>query len=362
MSVSGSLSPASEKSVQAAGARPAPKLAVVIACHNYEAFVATAIRSVISQQCPQCELVVIDDASADRSWEIISASGVHAVRLSDNVGQAQACMRGLDETTAPFILFLDADDELLPGSLQHIIDRLDDRMSKLQFPLEIIDVDGKAAGGLMPPLSDYRGRRALCRQVLRDGVYLTPPTSGNVLRRDLCQHAREATYDRVMDGVALFAAPFHGDVVSLSRPLARYRVHTRNDSGFGRTPDLAALERLMSRFEARMFHLSKVISHLAPGSQLADPGETYYYGELCFWRRILLGERTGFLRTLGLIRRLFSQSMPFRAKAALGLCLLAADCLSNSKARSLLELRFDRNARSGGRLLRVILARGGASA
>jgi glycosyltransferase involved in cell wall biosynthesis len=361
MSVFVSTPSASEEVARVAAARPSPKLAVVIACHNYEAFVARAIRSVVSQQCLQCELVVVDDASTDRSWEIISASGVQAIRLSDNVGQAQACMRGLDETTAPFILFLDADDELIPGSLQQIIDRLDDRISKLQFPLEVIDAEGRAGGGLMPVLSDFRGSRALRRQVLRDGVYLTPPTSGNVLRRDVCQHAREATYDRVLDGVALFAAPFHGDVVSLSQPLGRYRIHSRNKSGFGRTPDLAALERLMRRFEARMTHLRKVISALAPQARLAEPSATYYHGELSFWRRILLGQRTGILKTLGLIRRLFSQSISLRAKVALGICLLAADCLSNSKARSLLALRFDRDARSGGRLLKVILAPGGAS-
>jgi hypothetical protein len=49
----------------------------------------------------------------------------------------------LDRTRAPFVLFLDADDELKPGALGMIIDRLDPGVAKLQFPLTRIDADGK---------------------------------------------------------------------------------------------------------------------------------------------------------------------------------------------------------------------------
>jgi glycosyltransferase involved in cell wall biosynthesis len=51
----------------------------------------------------------------------------------DNSGTRLACLFGLDQTRAPFVLFLDADDELKPGALGKIIDCLDPGVAKLQF-------------------------------------------------------------------------------------------------------------------------------------------------------------------------------------------------------------------------------------
>jgi len=115
---------------------------------------------------------------------------------------------GLEKTKAPFVLFLDADDELKPGALVKIIDRLDPGVAKLQFPLTRIDTDGNIISAALPALDTFRDRHVLARQVLRRGVYRSPPTSGNVFRRDVCKLLREADYDKFVDGVILFAAPF----------------------------------------------------------------------------------------------------------------------------------------------------------
>src|SRR6266576_6894429 len=111
-----------------------PKLAVVISCYNYESFVERAIQSILNQARDDCEVVVVADGSTDGSWDVIKHSGVTAFRI-DNRGQRAACLFGLDRTRAPFVLFLDADDELKPGALGKIIDHLDRDVAKLQFPL-----------------------------------------------------------------------------------------------------------------------------------------------------------------------------------------------------------------------------------
>src|SRR6266436_10093186 len=123
-----------------------PKLAVVISCYNYESFVERAIQSVLSQGRDDFELVVVDDGSTDGSWDVISRSGVTAFKI-ENSGQRLACLFGLDKTKAPFVLFLDADDELKPGALGKIVDRLDPGVAKLQFSLTLIDSDGTAISG-----------------------------------------------------------------------------------------------------------------------------------------------------------------------------------------------------------------------
>ena len=83
----------------------------------------------------------------------------------DNSGALAASVFGLEKTRAPFVLFLDADDELKPGALGAIIDLLDPGVAKLQFSLTQIDAEGNTIGGPLLSLETFRGRDALARRV-----------------------------------------------------------------------------------------------------------------------------------------------------------------------------------------------------
>ncbi|MGU3541629.1 glycosyltransferase family 2 protein [Methylobacterium sp. A52T] len=128
-----------------------PVLAIIINCFNYERYVHCAIQSVVSQNNRSCEIVVVDDGSTDQSWAVIQSSGVRSFRKT-NGGQVSACLLGLDNTVAPFVLFLDADDQLLPNSLAVIIRSLDADIAKLQFPLARIDEAGSMIAPAFPSL------------------------------------------------------------------------------------------------------------------------------------------------------------------------------------------------------------------
>jgi glycosyltransferase involved in cell wall biosynthesis len=322
-----------------------PKLAVVITCYNYEAYVGRAIQSVVAQGRDDCELVVIDDGSTDASWDAISRSGVTAFRIA-NSGQRAACLFGLDQTRAPFVLFLDADDELKPGSLETIIGKLDPSIAKLQFSLTRIDAEGQPIREAIPSLDAYRSREDLVQRVLRTGVYTTPPTSGNVFRRDVCELLRDATYDKAVDGVILFAAPFMGDVVSLSDELGLYRIHGRNDSGLGRPPDAASLDRDIRRFVERMDHLRVVVGRFAPGRDLASPGDTFFYLERRFCLDVASGRRPPLMNLPRLLRRLWQEYYPLKTKAAMSAFFLLGALLPSARAQPLLAYRFKVGQRS----------------
>jgi hypothetical protein len=322
-----------------------PKLAVVISCFNYERFVERAIRSVLDQGCNDCEVVVVDDGSTDGSWNVISRSGATAFRI-ENRGARLACLFGLDKTRAPFILFLDADDELKPGSLSVIIDHLDPDVAKLQFPLTRIDADGNVISAAFPPLEAFRGRDLLRRQVFKNGVYKSPPTSGNVFRRDVCELLREADYDKFVDGVILFAAPFLGDVLSISEELGCYRIHGSNDSGLGQMPDASSLDRDINRFLARMEHLRAITRRLAPDQELVDPRETFYYCERKFCLDIASGHRPRLGALPGLLSKLAGQSLSARNKAGMAAFFLLASLTPNQKGKDLLAYRLKTGHRS----------------
>jgi glycosyltransferase involved in cell wall biosynthesis len=330
-----------------------PKIAVVITCWNYEAYVAKAIRSVVSQERDDCELVVIDDGSTDSSWDIIQGEGVTAYRI-ENGGQRAAGLYGLERTQAPFILFLDADDELAPGSLATIISKLDSDVAKLQFSLTRINDQG-AVTSAAAPLKEFRERQTLADRVLRTGVYTTPPTSGNVFRRDLCEHLREMTYDRAVDGVILFAAPFMGDVVSLSEQLGRYRVHGRNISGLGRAVDPASLRGELTRFVQRTSHLRRILVQYGRAEELVQPELTYFYLERSFYLAIAEGRRPSIGRLFDLLRQLWRESYPMKTKGTVAAFCLLTMVLPNRRARSGLAYRLNGGKRSTLGLIQALL-------
>jgi glycosyltransferase involved in cell wall biosynthesis len=334
------------------GSGHVPKLAVIITCFNYEAFVERAIRSVLEQKCDDSELVVVDDDSSDRSWEIISRCRVKSFKI-ENRGQLGACLFGLEKTQAPFVLFLDADDELKPGSLAKLIEQLDECVAKVQFALTLIDLDGNPLGPFCS-LDPFRDRDNLLDEVLRRGVYKTPPTSGNVFRRDVCELLWEVDYEKAVDGVILFAAPLFGDVVSLPEELGCYRVHGRNDSRLGQRPTAPLLKRDIERFTARMEHLRDVLRRMAPQRELIQPQQAFYYHE----RRYCLEIATGSAPTVSkLLAGLWDEPFTPAKKLALAVFFVLGALLPRKAAMALLAIRFRCANLSSKRLVRGISGR-----
>jgi glycosyltransferase involved in cell wall biosynthesis len=89
-------------------------VSVVIPCHGQAHFLGEAIESVLAQTSAAYEIVVVDDGSPDDTARVAERyAGVRYVRQA----QQERCVarnRGLRETSGSFVVFLDADDRLLP--------------------------------------------------------------------------------------------------------------------------------------------------------------------------------------------------------------------------------------------------------
>jgi glycosyltransferase involved in cell wall biosynthesis len=96
---------------------------VVIPLYNNEAYITRAIDSVLAQSFQDFELVVVDDGSTDSGPDLVM--GYQDKRLSlirqRNMGPGCARNRGLKESTAPYLSFLDSDDEWLPNFLSEYL-------------------------------------------------------------------------------------------------------------------------------------------------------------------------------------------------------------------------------------------------
>ena len=100
-----------------------PLLSVVIANYNYGRFLETAIRSVLDQQCPEVELIVVDGGSKDDSVNIIRK---YADRLAwwvsePDGGQSNAFNKGFSHAKGKYLTWVNADDIMIAGCLKKVV-------------------------------------------------------------------------------------------------------------------------------------------------------------------------------------------------------------------------------------------------
>ncbi|MFS0866260.1 glycosyltransferase family 2 protein [Microbacterium sp. 179-B 1A2 NHS] len=100
-----------------------PFVSVVIPCYNYEDYVAGAVESALSQGGVDVEVIVVDDRSTDGSATVVGAIAdqddrVRLIRHTENRGAVDTFNHGLARVRGEYLVRLDADDLLTPGSLR----------------------------------------------------------------------------------------------------------------------------------------------------------------------------------------------------------------------------------------------------
>lgn len=96
-----------------------PLISVIIPSYNRPILLARAVRSVIEQEYPNVEIIVVDDASeADITSALKAYPSVTLFKNEENKGPCYSRNKGLKEANGSFINFLDDDDILLSGKLK----------------------------------------------------------------------------------------------------------------------------------------------------------------------------------------------------------------------------------------------------
>jgi glycosyltransferase involved in cell wall biosynthesis len=212
-----------------------PLVSVVINNYNYANFLSNAVDSVLNQTYPNVEAVVVDDGSTDGSQQVISSYGDRIVPvLKENGGQASACNAGYWASKGEIVVFLDADDVLLPETAQRVVVTFQSRpgVAKVQYRQRIIDASGKLTGEFQPPASLPLHSGDLRQRMIDLDSYQWPSTSGNAFAAAVLRQIMpipEAVYRGSPDIYLCTLSAVFGEVISLGDPGSLYRVHGGNN-------------------------------------------------------------------------------------------------------------------------------------
>jgi glycosyltransferase involved in cell wall biosynthesis len=246
-----------------------PLVSVIVVNFNYARFLGEAVRSVFSQTYSNIEIVIVDDASTDASGDVLDEIGrahpeVRIIRREENGGQSLATRTGFKASSGEYVVFLDADDVLLPHFVEtHVFVHLSLRVPVGFTTSDMVQASrNRIATGTLQYFSEYvksgRGKlpalmrpidvhapdlwtSSLAQKGVCECTYWIPPThsswvwaptSGNCFRREAVamfidnvelKDLRSCTDAYLIRGIAALTGS-----VLIDRPLSIYRLHGEN--------------------------------------------------------------------------------------------------------------------------------------
>lgn len=99
-----------------------PQISIIVPVYRVEKYLDACIQSVIQQTFQDWELILVDDGSPDKSGDICDAWAKRDNRIrvfhKENGGVSTARNLGIDNALGEWIMFVDADDTLLPHAIE----------------------------------------------------------------------------------------------------------------------------------------------------------------------------------------------------------------------------------------------------
>jgi glycosyltransferase involved in cell wall biosynthesis len=128
-------------------------VSAIVAVWNGERYLAEALDSILAQDYEPLEIVVVDDGSADGSVEIARERGIEPIRR-ENGGPGPARNTGIAASGGDILMFLDYDDEWLPGKVRTQVERFeaDPSLGVLYGRMEVVVEPGTPWPGWLDPM------------------------------------------------------------------------------------------------------------------------------------------------------------------------------------------------------------------
>lgn len=220
-------------------------ITLAIVCYNFEKYIGEALDGAFMQTYSPLEILISDDCSTDRTWEIVQAKvaaylGPHRITLNRNLanlGLARHENKIFELAQSDWIVFQSGDDVSVPNRVERLARAIADHpMARcLHSRCEMIAADG--APLQIPEVFKKRSRQ-------KPEPFRSPSIlgAGAVYHRDVYRvFGSLGSFVANEDHVLPLRAQLLGEIVFIDEPLVRYRKHDANLSGnFSLDKDKAA--------------------------------------------------------------------------------------------------------------------------
>ena len=158
-----------------------PTVSVLMTAYNRERFIVDAIESVLASSFRDFELVIVDDASGDRTWHIIQEFArrderIRPFRNEHNLGDYPNRNRAAEVARGKYLKYVDSDDKILPHGLATMVTAMEAH-PRAALGLSFSKTEGLPGPVELSPVEAYR------RHFLEDGLFGCGPL-GVIIRAE----------------------------------------------------------------------------------------------------------------------------------------------------------------------------------
>ena len=220
-----------------------PLVTIITPAYNRASYLDETIQSVLNQDYPNIEYIILDDGSKDNTREVLEKyKGRIIYDTHPNMGETRTVNKGLSMAHGEIVAVVNSDDPLLPGAVSTAVDFMQLHPDILvAYPdWSHIDQDSKVTGHVQVPDYDYlyMVRRHYCT-----------PGPGAFIRRKALEltGGRDPEFKYVADFEYWLRLGLYGPFARIPRTLATFRVH----------PDSASLSSRGRAMANEHIHLIK---------------------------------------------------------------------------------------------------------
>lgn len=155
-----------------------PKVTVLMAVYNAEAYLKRSIESLLQQTLSDIQIVCVDDGSTDNSLSILQYYAsqdqrIEVLALKENGGPARARQAGLEMVRGTLVTFLDSDDWMASDALEQAVKVMatDDETDTVLFRLMCCNEKGNETPWPMDSFAEITGKDAFAMSIGWNGIH-----------------------------------------------------------------------------------------------------------------------------------------------------------------------------------------------
>lgn len=227
---------------------PWPRVTIVTPSYNQGQFIEETIRSVLLQNYPNLEYIIIDGGSSDNSVEIIKKySSYLTYWISEpDRGQSHAINKGWKMATGEIVAYLNSDDTYCPNAISTAVNYLDTHQDISMIYGDCLFINEESENIHLSPIEEFDFQRLVfCNFIPQPAVFFRKNVINEIGFLDESLHM-------AMDYDLWVRIGLKYNVKYLAKTLANFRMHKSNKSQVG--PDLMSSCADILKIQNKLFN------------------------------------------------------------------------------------------------------------